>query len=188
MQALVGTSLADSLEGLELLKVVSDLHGANSLDSRFDGHNSSCKLNSLRQLLGSSITLAWLLGVQREQDQLGLVLLQALSIQLQRLHTLVPATVVNSNANCLGVFLAQASSLELFKGESPASPLLQVVLVSWTTHDGPQLSQRPGGNTGSLLDSVLAAPDFPGRLVEPSLNITLPILVKMAIWHDVVSL
>merc|ERR1719193_1953063 len=93
VQALVSTSLADGLEGLELLEVVSHLHGADPLDSRLDRHDGTSKLDSLGQLLSSGIALAWLLGVQ-----------------LQGLDTLVPAAVINSNSNGLGVLLAQTCS------------------------------------------------------------------------------
>merc|ERR1712179_828451 len=76
VQALVSTSLADGLEGLELLEVVSHFHGTDPLDSRLDRHDSTSKLDSIRELLSGGIALAWLLGVKWEQDQLGLVLLQ----------------------------------------------------------------------------------------------------------------
>merc|ERR1712179_601650 len=162
VQALVSTSLADGLEGLELLEVVSHFHGTDPLDSRLDRHDSTSKLDRLRELLSGGIALAWLLGVKWEQDQLGLVLLQTLGVQLQGLNTLVSAAVINSNSNGLGVLLAQTCSFQLLKG--------------------------PGGDARSLLNSVLAAPDLPGGLVEPSLDIALPVLVKMAVRHDVVSL
>ena len=50
----------------------------------------SSQLHSLGHLLGSGVTLPWLLGVDGEQDHLGLELLQPLCVQLQRLHALVP--------------------------------------------------------------------------------------------------
>ena len=90
MQALEGPGLADGLEGLEVLQVLSKFHSSGSLDHGLDRHNLSGQLDSLGQLLSSGVSLAGLLGVQREQDQLGLVFLQALSVQLQRLHALVP--------------------------------------------------------------------------------------------------
>ena len=54
------------------------------------GHLSSGQLDSLGHLLGSGVALPGLLGVDGEQDHLGLELLQPLCVQLQRLHTLVP--------------------------------------------------------------------------------------------------
>merc|ERR1719452_355971 len=152
VQALEGASLADGLEGLELLQVVGHLHGAGPLDHRLDGHDSTGQLDSLGKLLSSGISLAWLLGVQGEQDQLGLVLLQALGVQLEGLHALVPAAVINGDSDGLRVLLAQPSSLQLLEGEAPASPLLEVVLVGGAADHGPQLAQGPGGDAGGLLD------------------------------------
>ena len=90
MQALEGASLADGLEGLELLQVVSHLHGANPLNDGLDGHQLTGQLDSLGQLLCGGVSLAWLLGVEWEQNQLRLVLLQTLSVQLERFNALVP--------------------------------------------------------------------------------------------------
>ena len=94
MQALEGPRLADGLEGLEVLQVLSKFHSSGSLDHGLDRHNLSGQLDSLGQLLSSGVSLAGLLGVEREHDQLGLVFLQALGVELQRLDTLVPSNVV----------------------------------------------------------------------------------------------
>merc|ERR1719477_366262 len=67
----------------------------------------------------------------------------------------------------MGVLLAQTCSLQLLKGESPTSPLLEVILVGGAAHDWPQLAKGPGGDAGGLLNPVLATPDLPGGLVEP---------------------
>ena len=70
--------------------------------------------------------------------------------------------MVDSNANGPGELLAQTSSLrnknanpyyhlkskylDLLKCEPAASPLLEVVLVSWAGDDRPQLSERARSN------------------------------------------
>ena len=100
--------LADGLEGLEGLHISSDGHGTGPLGHSLGCHNlklrvsrglgcraglsylGSSQLHSLGHLLGSGVTLPWLLGVDGEQDHLGLELLQPLCVQLQRLHALVP--------------------------------------------------------------------------------------------------
>ncbi|KAF0761403.1 hypothetical protein FWK35_00004875 [Aphis craccivora] len=38
-----------------------------------------------------------------------------------------------------------------------------------------------------LLDTVLVAPIFTSWLIEPGLNITLPVFVKMPIWDHIIS-
>merc|ERR1712173_581835 len=98
VQPLEGACLTDGLEGLEGLHIGSD------------GHSTRPLVHSLGHLLGGSITLPWLLGVDGEQDHLRLELLQSLRVQLKRLHTLVPAAVVDSNANGPGELLAQTGS------------------------------------------------------------------------------
>ena len=90
MQALEGPGLADGLEGLEVLQVLSKFHSSGSLDHGLDRHNLSGQLDSLGQLLSGRVSLSGLLGVEREQDQLGLVFLQALAVQLQGLDALIP--------------------------------------------------------------------------------------------------
>ena len=94
METLEGSRLTNGLEGLELLQVVREGHGSGSLDHRLDGHHLSGQLDSLGHLLSGGVSLAGLLGVEREHDQLGLVFLQALGVELQRLDTLVPGNVV----------------------------------------------------------------------------------------------
>ena len=99
-----------------------------------------------------------------------------------------PATVVDRDADGLGVVLAEPSSLQLLEGEAPPGPDLHVVLVGRAVDHGPQLPQGTGGHAGGLGDPGLAPPQLPGGLVEPRLDIVLPILVKVAIRDEVVSL
>ena len=99
----------------------------------------------------------------------------------------IPAAMVNRNANGASIVLAQSSSLQFLQGEAAASSLLQVVLVCWTVNHWPQLTQRSGSNLSSLGQSLLAAAQLPGGLVEPGLDVVLPVLVEMTIGDDVVS-
>ena len=70
-----GACLTDSIEGLELLEVVCDLHGAGSAYDLLNGHDLADQLAGLLHVLLAGLTLPGLLGVDGEQDQLGLVLL-----------------------------------------------------------------------------------------------------------------
>ena len=96
--------------------------------------------------------------------------------------------MVDSDANGLGVLLAQASSLQLLQGEPFPGPGLDVVLVGRAVDHGPQLPQRTGSHAGGLGDPALTPPELPGRLVEPSLDVVLPILVKVPVGNQVVTL
>ena len=89
-ELLEGAGLPDGLESFESLHVISDGHGAGSLDHRLDRHHLSGQLHGLGQLLSAGVSLPGLLGVEREEDQLALVFLQTLGVELQRLDTLVP--------------------------------------------------------------------------------------------------
>ena len=99
-----------------------------------------------------------------------------------------PATVVDRNADGLGVVLAEPSSLQLLEGEAPPGPDLHVVLVGRAVDHGPQLSQGTGSHAGSLGDPALAPPELPGGLVEPSLDVVLPVLVEVTVGDQVVTL
>ena len=96
--------------------------------------------------------------------------------------------MVNGDPDGLGEFLAQSGGLQFLESEAPASPLLHVVFVGWAGDDGAQSAERARGDPSSFLNPVLAATDLACRLVEPGLHIALPILVEMAIGHDVVPL
>ena len=96
--------------------------------------------------------------------------------------------MINGDADGLGVVLAESCSLQLLQSEATAGPDLEVVLVGRAVDHRPQLAQGAGGHAGGLGDPGLAPPQLPGGLVEPRLDIVLPILVKVAIRDEVVSL
>ena len=179
--------------------------GISSLTDILDGHNLSGDLGGLGDLLLGSVSLLGLLGVQGEEDELALVLLQTLGVELQRLNTLVPgisvrfkeatnrilqqlllSAVIHGNANGLGVLLAETSSLQLLQGESLAGPDLDVVLVGGAVDSGPQLAQGPGSDAGSLGHTGLVTAELPGGLVEPGLDIILPVLMEMSVRDELV--
>ena len=53
-------------------------------------HDPALELRGLLALLGGGVSLPRLLGVDGEEDQLRLVLLQPLRVLLERLNRLVP--------------------------------------------------------------------------------------------------
>ena len=96
--------------------------------------------------------------------------------------------MVDSDSDGLGVLLAKTSSLQLLQGEPFPGPGLHVVLVGRAVDHGPELSQRTGSHAGSLGDPALAPPELPGGLVEPSLDVVLPVLVEVTVGDQVVTL
>ena len=95
----VRAGLGDGVVSLEVLEVFGQLHGARSLAVSLQGHQLAAQLGSLLDVLLGSVALPRLLGLEGEEDQLGLVLLEALSVELKRLQGLVAATVVDGNAD-----------------------------------------------------------------------------------------
>ena len=100
-QSCDGSRLANAVEGLELLQIVGQLHGARPLDNLPDGQNMSGQLFGLAHLVGGGVSLPRLLRVDGEHDQLGLVLFQSLHVALKGLKRLVLATVIDADANGL---------------------------------------------------------------------------------------
>ena len=95
----VRASLGDRVVSLEVLEVFGQLHGARSLAVSLQGQQLAAQLSGLLDVLLRSVALPRLLGLEREEDQLGLVLLEALSVELQRLDGLVAAAVVDGDAD-----------------------------------------------------------------------------------------
>ena len=79
--------------------------------------------------------------------------------------------------------LAESGGLDFFKRESTSEPLLDVVFECRAPNDGPQGLEGAGCNAGSLGSSGLAPAFFTSGLVEPGLDITIPILVEVRIRH-----
>ncbi len=102
------------------------------------------------------------------------------------LQQLLLSAVIHGNADGLGVLLAETSSLKFLQSESLAGPDLDVVFVGGAVDCGPQLTQGPGCDAGSLGHAGLVATELPGGLVEPGLDIVLPILMKMPVWDELV--
>jgi len=129
--------------------------------------------------------LAQLLG---EEDEFGSVLLEALNVLLQRLDALVAATVVNRDADRSGEVLVETGGLDLLQRETASKTLLLVVLDGGTSHNRPERGSGSWGDGSSLGLSCLGASDLSRRLVEPSLDTVLPILLEMGVLNNVVVL
>jgi hypothetical protein len=76
------------------------------------GEERTSQLSGASELSGLSITLLGLASLAGEHNQLGLVGLEALSIELKGLLRLVAATVVNRDTNGEGLLATDTGSLE----------------------------------------------------------------------------
>ncbi len=104
-----------------------------------------------------------------------------------RVAVVAPA-VVDGDTNGLGQSAIDASGLELLQGESPSGAHLDVVLVGGAPDHGPEGLDRPGGDRGGLGHPGATATLLPRRLVEPRLDVALPVLVEVRVRHHLVAL
>lgn len=101
-------------EGTELLQLLRDrhkLHGLLPLRQGLDGARLLHSRAALRR--GAVAGLGLLDSAHGEDDELGLVLLQALHVRLQGFHGQVGAAVVDGDPDRLGVALSDARLLQL---------------------------------------------------------------------------
>ena len=80
------------------------------------------------------------------------------------------------------------SYLELIKSKTTSGANTVVVLEGLSTDGGSEKVQRTRGDGGGLGNASVTAGDLLRGLVEPGLDIRLPILVEMGVGNDVVVL
>jgi hypothetical protein len=95
--------------------------------------------------------------------------------------------VVDGDADGPGKVLSKSCRLDLLERETASQPLLHVVLERGAPHDRPEGLDGPGRDGGGLLNPGRATADLPGGLVEPGLDVPLPILVEMGIGNHLVA-
>lgn len=102
-------------------------------------------------LLGAGLTLLGGLGVAGEEDEAGLVGLQALNVGLEGLLAEVLATGVDGDTDGAGKLAGDVGLLKLGEGETTASTNTAVVLDAGAADDGAELVDGLGSDTGGLL-------------------------------------
>jgi hypothetical protein len=128
-----------------------------------------------------------LLGLARlagEDDQAGLVRLQALNVDRLALLAQVPATVVDDDAEPERLLAGDAGLLELPKREAAALADLAVVAHSRRAHGRPQLGERAHAEGRSLSDAGVTAAELAPGLVEPGADVALPVLAEVVAGED----
>lgn len=109
----VQTSLADSEEGRELLLLLGDRAELDRGLLVHDWHHRTTQLGGQLALFLGGLTLAQLLLlVDREQNQLAAVFLQALDVLLTAFNGLVLTAGIDGDSDGLGESLGQTSSLQ----------------------------------------------------------------------------
>lgn len=135
---LLGEGVADGHSGGEVSGVAGGLavSGEGSL--------------GLVDLVGGGVELLELAALAGEEDETGLVVLQAGDVGDQRLLGVVVAAVVDGNADGGSQLLGDAGLLQLGGGEAATGTHAAVVLVGRAVDDGTQLVGRTGGDRGGL--------------------------------------
>jgi hypothetical protein len=96
------TGSAKSRVSAESLHLLSDWGEGHSWGLSHSRNNWSSELSSRGQLFGRGIAILGLVDLSWEDNQTRFVFLQALSVELKRLDTLVGSSVVNSDSNGAG--------------------------------------------------------------------------------------
>ncbi|GMR51734.1 hypothetical protein PMAYCL1PPCAC_21929, partial [Pristionchus mayeri] len=186
---LVGSDAAQVAVHLDLLLGLGDGAGSLLVDDLGEGKDGSAELGGDLELFGGAVSLLGGGELLGEEDELGLVSLQALDVGLKRLEGLVGPAVIDRDSDSAGLGLVDAGLLELVKGESTSEADTSVVALGNATDSGPEetgdgtrSNPRCLSNTGQT--SALLA----GRLVEPGLDSHFPMLAEMRIGNHVVPL
>lgn len=126
------------------------------------------------------------LGLLVEDDQLGLVLVQAGDVSVEVLLRLVLSSVVNGNAHSSGVLGGQTGGLDLSQSETTAGSHLSVVLDSRTSDNRSQGIHWGWGNLGGLLQTVLSSGFLLAGLVKVDSDTFLPVLSEVVLQQGLV--
>lgn len=81
-----------------------------------------------------------------------------------------------------------ARLLQLFQRETTSQSQLRVVPQSRTGDNRSEPTDRSRGQKSGLFHSFLVSSLLPHRLIEPEFDVPLPVLMEVAIGHNVVPL
>lgn len=123
-----------------------------------------------------------------EEDELAEVVSQTGLVGIESLLRSVLASVVDGDADGFGELDAQADCFNFCEGESSAESGPVAVSNGLASDGGSESIEGPGGGSGSLCSSGLKSSVLAASLVEPDLDVTLPVLSEMHVGDHVVML
>ena len=126
--------------------------------------------------------------MSREKHQLAEVVTEALFVEVKLLLRFVFSSMVNGNADRSGELGSETSCFNFLKSESSSESGSVVISDGLTSDGGSKFIKRPGSNGSSSGSSVLKSSILPASLVEPGLDVSLPVFPKVDIGKDVVML
>lgn len=142
--------------------------------------------SSRLELLSGGIvdkTLLWLVSTAWEQDHLGLVRVESLSVELELLVAGVSSSVIDRDSDGAGEAGTEASSLKLIKSKSTAVSNLASVAAGARRDDWAELLDWAGEFASSLGRSALISSELLGRLIEVAFRSALPVLSEMHVGN-----
>ena len=184
------------MEGAGSASSLGEVNSLNGGGLSSAGHGDTSVVvgghNLLKLLSGGVVdkTLAWLVLLSGEKDELAAVGLETGGVQHELLVAGGGAAVVNGDANGAGEGLGDLGLLELGEGEAAAVAVLASVLAGGLGDNGAQAVGGAGEHLSGLLNSILVSLDLLGRLVEVGLGAdsSFPVLAQVHVGYDVVVL
>ena len=180
---MVGLLDSDFPVSLDLLHFLCDLDGLLPELGGGLGHEVLVGvLVDVLELVGGGVgdeALLELAFPPGEKDEFVLVLLEPGGVPLQGLIVGVYSSVIDANANRLREPGVQLSGLQLGQGEPSAVSDLGVVLSSAGGHEGSKLLDGSRENLSSFGLSLVGSSGLSGGLIEPSSDITVPVLSQV---------
>ena len=123
----------------------------------------------------------------REEDETSFVLLEALHVTVQRFGAFIGSSMVNADTDASSKVLVDTSFFQLLKSESSSISKFSIILLRRTTNNR---SKRTSGRTREDLSgfglSLIRSRLLLRRLVEPSADSPLPLLVEVLVGYHVV--
>jgi len=169
-----------------LVDILDLLVSVNDRKAGPDGRNVA--LASGLELFLAGIPLLGLAEFTREEDQAGLVFLEAGDVQSEGLFGVVLAASVDDDTDGRGELAWDTGFFQFGESEATSGSDAAVVLDSWASDDWVKLVYRSRGNGRSLCDTGIAASEFATWLVEVDSDAALPILSEMVVWDLLIVL
>ena len=123
-----------------------------------------------------------------EKDELDEVVGQSGLVELESFLASVLASVVNGDADSSGEFDAQADRLDFSEGESLAESGSVTVADGLASYGGSKSIERSGGSGGSSSSASGESSALASSLVEPDLDVSLPVLPEVHVGEYVIML
>jgi len=187
-QSSIGASATKSVVGVELLLLLcwnTSLLGTLMLNNR---QNGISELLGLADLFHGRFTLSDLFGVQWEQDESRAVLLKTSHILLNRLDRSILSSIVDLDANSWCKLSSNTGRFQLIKRKATTKANLIIVSDGGTMHQRPKFLRGPRCHEPSFGYTCIVALLLAKWLIEPALDETLPILVKVGVGYKSVTL